>query len=512
MLADRMTPVQGVRNLVRSIWRWRPTGRLPGLLLAWLVGWALFQGFLSTRAELILYDGSQRIVWHTHQTTVSAVLQEAGITLGDRDLVSPDLAEAVRSGDVIRLIRAQQATVLVDGRVMFLGTHAASVGELLRELDVQLAPQDWLTLNGVAASTESLLSHAELTPRSVSSRGQGRPASAAALNAAVELVIHRAVTFQVDDGGALQRIRTVQPTIGEALLAEGIVLYLGDEIRPPLDSPVQAGMEVAIRRSRPVEIAVDGERIRSRTQAATVAEALSQAGVTLAGLDYSLPSEETPLPAGQPIRIVRVQRTFEVEQAPIPFETVWVADAALDLDHQIVQQQGQEGIHRWRYQVTYENGQLLARNLEEEWVAREPTAKAIAYGTKITIRDLETPQGAFQYWRRIPMLATSYSAATCGKSPDDPLYGITRLGWQMRHGIVAVDPSVVRLGSQVYVPGYGLGDVGDTGGAIRGRHIDLGYDEDNLVFWYKWTDVYLLTPVPAPDQIHYVLPNWPQRP
>jgi 3D (Asp-Asp-Asp) domain-containing protein len=243
-----------------------------------------------------------------------------------------------------------------------------------------------------------------------------------------------------------------------------------------------------------------------------VGEVLAQEGVTLVGLDYTVPAEDAPLPGDQLIRIVRVQRAFVVEQEPIPYETVWLPDPELDLDHQRLEQEGEEGVHRWRYSVIYENGQETARNLEDEWLARQPTNKVIAYGTKITVRDLETPEGTFQYWRRIRMLATSYTAATCGKTPDHPLYGITRLGWKMRHGIVAVDPNVISLRSQVYVPGYGEGVAGDTGGAIKGRHIDLGYDEDNLVYWYKWVDVYVLTPVPPSEQIRYVLPNWPQQP
>ena len=105
----------------------------------------------------------------------------------------------------------------------------------------------------------------------------------------------------------------------------------------------------------------------------------------------------------------------------------------------------------------------------------------------------------------------SYSAATCGKERDDPYYGKTALGWDMREGIVAVDPRVINLRSEVYVPGYGPGVAGDTGGMIKGRHIDLGYDEDNLVPLYKWVDVYVLTPVPPESEIRWVLPNWPRE-
>jgi hypothetical protein len=52
----------------------------------------------------------------------------------------------------------------------------------------------------------------------------------------------------------------------------------------------------------------------------------------------------------------------------------------------------------------------------------------------------------------------------------------------------------------------------DTGGRILGKHVDLGYNEDQLLpVIYEWREVYLLTPVPPAGQIRYVLPQWPQR-
>jgi 3D (Asp-Asp-Asp) domain-containing protein len=111
-----------------------------------------------------------------------------------------------------------------------------------------------------------------------------------------------------------------------------------------------------------------------------------------------------------------------------------------------------------------------------------------------------------EYWRVVRMLATSYSAGTAGTPRSSPHYGRTALGLQMRRGIVAVDASLIPLGSKVYVPGYGTGLAGDTGGAIRGRRIDLGYDDEDLQMWYSWVEVYLLTPAPSPDRINYILP------
>jgi 3D (Asp-Asp-Asp) domain-containing protein len=81
----------------------------------------------------------------------------------------------------------------------------------------------------------------------------------------------------------------------------------------------------------------------------------------------------------------------------------------------------------------------------------------------------------------------------------------------MRHGIVAVDPRVIRLLSELYVPGYGRGTAADTGGMIKGRHIDLGYDVDNFVMHYRWGYVYVLTPVPSANRIRWILPDFPRE-
>ena len=43
------------------------------------------------------------------------------------------------------------------------------------------------------------------------------------------------------------------------------------------------------------------------------------------------------------------------------------------------------------------------------------------------------------------------------------------------YGVVAVDPRVIPLKSLVYVEGYGFAIAADTGGAIKGKRIDLCY-------------------------------------
>jgi 3D (Asp-Asp-Asp) domain-containing protein len=84
------------------------------------------------------------------------------------------------------------------------------------------------------------------------------------------------------------------------------------------------------------------------------------------------------------------------------------------------------------------------------------------------------------------MIATAYTAGCYGCS------GITAIGRPAGHGIVAVDPSVIPLGTRLYIPGYGFALAGDTGGAIRGNRIDLGFNSmrDALLFGRREVMVY----------------------
>lgn len=66
---------------------------------------------------------------------------------------------------------------------------------------------------------------------------------------------------------------------------------------------------------------------------------------------------------------------------------------------------------------------------------------------------------------------TAYTAYCRGCS------GITKTGINLKKNphlkVIAVDPKVIKLGTKVYVEGYGYAIAGDTGSAIKGNKIDL---------------------------------------
>jgi uncharacterized protein YabE (DUF348 family) len=479
-----------------------------GILAIWM-GTAYWK---SLTPVTVIEDGAARQI-RTRSTTVGELLQDIGVTVGEQDYLLPDSRTRIQSGMAVDVRHARLVTISADGTTREVYVHSQDANEILMEAGVELGPGDQLRSNGQLQEVEPAGTGAATSSRvaalfPASSRGERLPESRSSIS---RIDVERAATLYLQDGNAEQVLYTTARTVGEALALAKTLLYVGDRVDPGIDVPLTAGMHIHIERAVLVSVLVDGRTLRARTQCRTAAEVLGQLGVSLVGNDDVQPSLDSPVREGLRIRVVRVsERTF-VEQQEIPFETQWTGDSSLELDHSRLDDAGAVGLTRRRYKVTYRDGQETDRIMDEEWVAQEPRPRKVVYGTRIVIRTIETADGPIEYWRRIRVFLTSYSAATCGKTPDDPEYGITRLGWKMQYGIVAVDPQVIRLRSPVYVPGYGKAVAGDTGGLIKGRHIDLGYDVGNVTWHYDWGYVYLLTPVPSSKQIPWVLPDSPRE-
>ena len=229
-------------------------------------------------------------------------------------------------------------------------------------------------------------------------------------------------------------------------------------------------------------------------------------GIALGPLDYTRPAVDATVAPGDTIEVVRVTERVDAEDVVIPFETVFEAAADLEIDTLIEATPGSNGLLQRLTRVRLENGVEVSRAPDGEVVAVAAVNRVLRYGVNIVVRTIDTPSGPVEYWRKVTMRVTSYTATSAGKNPGEPGYGITASGVQAGTGVIAVDPTVIPFRSYVYVPGYGVAFAGDTGGGIKGRFVDLGYDEGEFQSWRGTVDVYYLGPPPAAEDIRWILP------
>jgi uncharacterized protein YabE (DUF348 family) len=318
--------------------------------------------------------------------------------------------------------------------------------------------------------------------------------------------VKRAVTVSLREvtpaGEQTRLITSTAATLGQALWEAGLRLYTADRLSPPVDTPLEVAepgsrFEAVLARSREVVIRLGSQRLRVRSAAATVGQAVAGAGLPLQGLDFTRPSEDSPLPADGRIRLVRVEERVIVEETPLPFETELLAAPEVEIDQQVILHTGEYGLSARRIRVRYEDGREVSRQVEGEWTARQPQNRVVGYGTKIVMHTLKTPDGPVKYWRALRMWATSYSPTSAGGET-------TASGKKLRKGLVAIDRSYIPFGTLMYVPGYGLAEAADIGGGIRGRWIDLGYSDGDYRSWHEWVTVYFLWP-PPPNPV-WIIP------
>lgn len=93
-----------------------------------------------------------------------------------------------------------------------------------------------------------------------------------------------------------------------------------------------------------------------------------------------------------------------------------------------------------------------------------------------------------RYSRVLTMNASAYTAYDDGNS------NTTYRGNPVHKGLVAVDPSVIPLGTRLYIPGYGYAVADDIGGAIKGNCIDMAFESrsEALQFGRRQVTVYIL--------------------
>ncbi|MCH8919332.1 MAG: G5 domain-containing protein [Chloroflexi bacterium] len=310
---------------------------------------------------------------------------------------------------------------------------------------------------------------------------EGQPGFAMELQKPVGLTLH--------EGVFSSEVFSTRPTVGGALAALGAEYNNYDLVSPPPDTPLTAGLHVFLKRASRVSLSVGGEELPAAyTQAETVAALLAERDVQLSGGDYVIPALSTPLRNGLAVSVTIVGEKIEVVETPIPFRTIYRDDPTLTQGQSAVSQVGLNGNVIREYAVLYRNGEEVSRELLSEIIVA-PDHEIIVQGTAVVAvaAVVSAPSGDPDCARTVTVWATWYTAASAGGS------GTTATGTTVQKGTVAVDPSVIPLGTRMYIPGYGDGVAEDTGGAIIGNIIDLGYGPDDVWDWYsRYVDICIL--------------------
>lgn len=249
----------------------------------------------------------------------------------------------------------------------------------------------------------------------------------------------------------------------------------------------------------------DKDSITIQTGAATVGEFLSEAGIGLSDTQYA--NIDTALPIAGDITLTADVITYDTVTVDevLEYDTEYRTSDALPEGSSEITQYGVNGSQTREFTVTYVNGAEVDRVQSASWINSYPTTQIVTNGTGAGNAVTDTlpgditvsPEGgtfigadgverAYLYY--IDVRATCYYVG-----------GTTASGLPADEGVIAVDPSVIPLGTRVYVTGS-YGDFGeriaaDTGGNIVGYTIDVCIDPSNpLAGSFGWRDmrVYIL--------------------
>jgi 3D (Asp-Asp-Asp) domain-containing protein len=309
------------------------------------------------------------------------------------------------------------------------------------------------------------------------------------------------VPFTVHEDGFTSTYKSAHVTVGQALASQGIRIGEADSVSPPPGSELSPGAHIYVHHAVGVRLVLAGNEQTVRTRAQTVGDVLAQAGIVVEAKDRVTPRLGKPVTANMTIKMTTVRDVVGVTEEPIEYESLIQYDAELARGVRLLAEGGEYGWVRREYQLRQVNGRETRRVLVSETVT-PPKDEVVTIGTYVApalaggaavaptpavAGAVATPQGDAGCARTLNVYATWYTASSAGGS------GVTATGTSVHKGIVAVDPGVIPLGTRMYIPGYGYGVAGDTGGGIVGNHIDLGYGPNDVKDWRtRWVDICIL--------------------
>ncbi|MEG0259034.1 MAG: ubiquitin-like domain-containing protein [Lysinibacillus sp.] len=352
------------------------------------------------------------------------------------------------------LYQGTKKTVTLDnnGETIEVATHAKTVEEFLETQNITVAEHD------------------KLSPSLNTKIANG---------IAIEWEQAKEVTISVD--GNQSKVRTTEKLVKNILKEANIEVSEHDLVAKGLDAEIGADNKIDIQKAFQLTL-VDGlEKRQVWSTSTTVANFLKQQGIQLNEFDRVENNLEDVITPESKIAVVRVEKVIDVVEDPIDFAVETKKDSSMQKGKERVITAGEKGLVSRTFEVVKENGKVVGKNLQSEKIVKKPTGKVVAVGTKVVLASNTTvsrgqnstePTSGKEFY----VTATAYTPYCKGCS------GISAMGINLRANsglkVIAVDPSVIKLGSKVWVEGYGNAIAGDTGGAIKGNKIDILVQSD----------------------------------
>ncbi|TDZ81056.1 resuscitation-promoting factor [Mycobacteroides salmoniphilum] len=230
------------------------------------------------------------------------------------------------------------------------------------------------------------------------------------------IAAHKTLTLNVD--GNAMTVTTVKSQVSEVLADYGYALSDRDDVAPAKHDSVRDGDTIVLKRSRPLDISVDGQGTQQVwTTANTVSDALSQLSMTdtaptaatrgsrlpLEGMSLAVvsaktvqlndggaistpriaaptvgalleatgnplqqfdtvdPAPSTPVTADMPITVTRIRVTKVTEQAALAPSPQKIEDAEMNMSRSVVEDPGAPGSQDIVYSVLSVNGRETGR-------------------------------------------------------------------------------------------------------------------------------------------------------
>jgi uncharacterized protein YabE (DUF348 family) len=345
----------------------------------------------------------------------------------------------------------------LDGEQKEIRTHANTIQDILKELEISTRSEDYLYPSGSTKVTNNM-----------------------------KVVWEPAKQVEVSVGDQKKKIWTNADTVKELLSEKEIEIGEHDKVQPDLSKKITGDMKITIEEAFPLQLVEGGKKQKVWSTSTTVADFLKQQGIKLNKTDRVEPGLDTKVKANDVVNVVRVEKVTDVVEESTDFTVVSRKDSNLSKGKEEIVQEGEKGLVEKKYEIVKENGKEVSRKLVSEKVVKDSQDKIVNVGTKVLVaqvsRGNSSSASAESGGREFYVSSTAYTASCNGCSG----YTATGINLKANPGIkvIAVDPSVIPLGTKVYVDGYGYAVAADTGGAIRGNKIDVFFSSKSDA--YRW--------------------------